>query len=282
MQTEFLKWYLILFVLAFILYSIIETKTKEAKTYRKKNLLYCIVSAMVFGVVTLIAYTGLEKNSLYYFIVLQSLLLIIGVLHSHFLYKILPWSSYSSFWRELLFSILIACIGTIFMLFALTFLKLTDHYFLMLSAITWYFIPFIFVQAVHKYMSIPDIDFKKWFYPINQQIDLPTDVEMASPVVITFEFQKRNNDAEQTIFRAKAPLSMQLGRLFYHFINDYNERHPNTPIEVILDENNVYGWIFYQKPQWYKKLNCLDPDETIVENQIKENSVIVCQRVNES
>lgn len=282
MQTEFIKWYIFLFVLAFILYSIAEAKVKEAKAYRKKNLLYCIVGGATIGIITLIGFLGLKNYSLYYFIAIQTLLLTIGILHTNFLYKILPWASLSSFLWEFLFSISIASIGTLIMLLSFTTLKLTDHYYLMLSAITWFFIPYFFVQAVSKYISIPEMNFKRWFYPLNQEIAPPTDPEMAEPVVISFEFQKRNKDTEKTTFRAKAPLSMQLGKLFTYFINDYNERHPDTPIEITFEENNPYGWIFYNKPIWYRKLKYLDYERTIKDNQIKENSVVVCQRVIES
>ena len=282
MQTDLIKWYIILFVVALILYSIVEKKVKDARPYRKKNLLYGVIGGLCFGVVTLFGLTGLNNFTVYYFILIQVLLLIIGIIHTYLVYKILPWSSNSSFWWEFLFKIMIACIGTIFMLFAFTTLKLTDHTYIMLSAITWFFIPFFFVKAVNLYIKIPKMNMKKWYYPINQAIAPPTDAEMAAPVVITFEFQKRISDPEITVFRAKAPLTMKLGRLFYYFINDYNDRHPNTPIEIAQDENNSYGWIYYYKQRWYSKMKYLDPEETIENNQVRENSVIVCQRVNES
>jgi hypothetical protein len=282
MQTELIKWYLILLVITIILYSLVERKVKGAKTYRKRNLLYCILGGMCFGVATLSGLTGLVNFSLYYFIVIQVLLLVVGIFHSHFLFRILPWSSRESFWWELLISIMVACIGAIFMLFIFASLKLTGLYFVMISAIAWFFVPFFFVQAVNRYMAIPKMTMKKWLYPINQEIAPPTDKEMAAPVVITFEFQKRDSDPEKTVFRAKAPLSMQFGRLFYYFINDYNDRHPDTPIEIVLDGNKPYGWVYHFKQRWYHKTRYLDPEATIEENQVRENSVIVCQRVNKS
>jgi hypothetical protein len=131
-------------------------------------------------------------------------------------------------------------------------------------------------------MSIPKRNLKNWLYPLNETIPPPTDPEMANPVIISFVFQKRNSDPEKTVFRAKAPLAMQMGRLFYYFINDYNERHPGTPIEIASEENKPYGWVYHFKRRWSLKTKYLDPDATISENQVRENSVIVCRRVNES
>ncbi len=282
MQTELIKWYIILFVCAFMLYSVIEKKVKEVKPFRKKNLIYCIILGLGIGVATLFAYTGLKNFSLYFFIFLQVWLLSLGIIHSHFINKILPWFPGSSFWWQLLFNLMIACVGSILMLFALTALHLSDQYCIMMSSITWFFIPFFFIKSLYRFMSIPKRNLKNWLYPLNETIPPPTDPEMANPVIISFEFQKRNSDPEKTVFRAKAPLAMQMGRLFYYFINDYNERHPGTPIEIASEENKPYGWVYHFKRKWSLKTKYLDPDATISENQVRENSVIVCRRVNES
>ena len=282
MQIALLKWYIILFVIAILLYSFVETKRKEAKEYRKKNLIYCIVAGLCFGIITLIGFLGLRNFSLYYFISLQALLLITGILHVQLVYKILPWTSRGSFLWEFLFGFGIVFIGAVFMLLAFTTLGLTDHYYMMLGAVAWFLIPFFILQALNSYVSIPGKDLKKWYYPVDQKIDPPSDSEMEAPVVITFEFKKRYEDSEKTIFRAKAPLAMPLGRLFYYFINDYNDRHPDTPIETVDTDNDAFGWVYQHKQQWYNLSKFLDPDGTVAENKIRENSVIVCKRVNKS
>ncbi len=281
MKTEFIKWYIIIFVCALILYSVFENKVKDAKSSRKKNLIYCIAGGFIFGLVTLVAFFGLRNYSLYYFILIQALLLITGILHLKFFSNILPWSDRVSFWGELLFSIVIAWFGAFFMFVAFTSLDLTSHYFLMLSAMLWFFIPLLFVRTVAGYMAIPKLNYKKWYYPVNQQISPPRDKDLASPVVITFEFRKIQTDTNNSVFRAKAPLQMSLGKLFYYFINDYNDRHPDTPIEV-KEEDNAFGWLFYHNPKWFTRIKYLDAEQTIKKNRVVENSIIVCKRVIET
>jgi hypothetical protein len=124
---------------------------------------------------------------------------------------------------------------------------------------------------------IPERVFKTWTYPTSQSIPDPTDAELASPMVVSFEFQKKVNDADYTIFRAKAPKDIQFGKLFYFFINDYNSRHPEGIIQV-SSKTDPYPWVFHFKPKLFVKTRYLDPDETVFHNQIKENSIIVCQR----
>jgi hypothetical protein len=72
---------------------------------------------------------------------------------------------------------------------------------------------------------------------------------------------------------------MQLGDLYYHFLNDYNEVQSETPIEYTDKQNNPQEWWFRIKPKWYQRQRILDPDLTIKENQVKENSIIICERI---
>ncbi|TLX71646.1 hypothetical protein E9993_19970 [Labilibacter sediminis] len=282
MHAELMKWYIILLIVAFIIYSIMETKAKEVKPYRRVNLLYAGVVALTIGIVPIVWYLGFKESTMWYFVTVQFLILIIGILHTIFLYKILPWTSPFSFICEFLFSLTIICLGSIFLLISFSYLHITDRYFLMLSALVWIFVPFLFMQAFNSYVAIPGKIFKKWVFPLHQAIAPPSDNEMESPVVITFEFSKTQSDNEKTIFRAKAPLHMSLGRLFYYFINDYNDSHPDTPVEISSHENAAYGWLFFKKGKWYRKSQYLDFEETIENNKIRENSVIECHRVNQS
>jgi hypothetical protein len=281
MKTEFIKWYIIIFVCALILYTVFEKRVKDTKPHRTRNLIYCIAGGVTFGLLTLVAFFGLRNYSVYYFIVIQVLMLMTGIVHINIIRRILPWSESVSFWGGLLFSIVIACVGAIFMLVAFSSLNLTSHYFLMLSALLWFFIPLLFIQTIARYLDIPKIAYKKWYYPVNQQIPPPRDRDLASPVVITFEFRKKQTDTNNTVFRAKAPLQMSLGKLFFYFINDYNDRHPDTPVEII-EEDKAFGWLFYHKPGWFTRIKYLDADQSIKKNRIKENSIIVCKRVIES
>jgi len=115
---------------------------------------------------------------------------------------------------------------------------------------------------------------------MKQEVPDPTDKELEAPVVVAFEFQKNQTDKGITNFRAKAPRGMQFGRLFYFFINDYNARHPEETIEYTNASFTPYEWIFFLKPGFFGGKKYLDPEKSIYHNQIKENSVIVCKRVN--
>jgi len=91
---------------------------------------------------------------------------------------------------------------------------------------------------------------------------------------------KRKLGQELTTFRAKAPVGMTLGRLFYFFINDYNSRHPEEPISYTNEKNEADPWVFFKvKNKLFRINEALDQDSSIASNNIRENDVLVCKRV---
>ena len=275
---------IILFLIIVItLLSLILSKVKEAKKYKKATIIYMIVTALCFGIAGLTGLLGIVENLYAFFVLTQFLILIIGVLHAGFFYTLVPWSVKTKFLWEFLFSVATACLGAIIFLIVYNFiLQLHDLQYVMLAAFVWFFVPFFIVQALHRYLLIPAPIFRKWYYPVGKEINDPLDSELVSLLVISFTFYKKMNDTEITTFRAKAPAHMVFGRLFYYFINDYNERHKEGPIEFLDSGSLPSGWVFHHKPNWLGLKRYIDPDQTITDNNIKENSVIICHRIKDS
>lgn len=93
-------------------------------------------------------------------------------------------------------------------------------------------------------------------------------------------FKKITSDVESH-FKVRAPGKMVVGDFFYFFLESNENKSPDSEIDYINKYNQSYGWLFYVKSRWNiifgKKY--LDPELTVAENNIKENSVIVCERV---
>lgn len=278
MKPEVLKVLVGLLTVSILIFSLLLTKAADVRKNKSANLLYILVAGLCIGMMGLSQYLGLTEKPFYFLIVLQALMLILGIVHQPAMEKFLLWPSRTSFTAEFLFTLLTALIGGVFLLLVFTLIGMKNFNTLMLSSIIWFLVPFFYLKAVAWYSKIPEKVYKTWAYPVGKQVPDPTDAEMASPMVISFEFQKKVNEVDFTIFRAKAPKDIQFGKLFYFFINDYNSRHPEGIIEA-LSKNVPYPWVFHFKTKWFEKKRVLDPDETVYHNQIKENSVIVCQRI---
>jgi hypothetical protein len=151
-------------------------------------------------------------------------------------------------------------------------------YFPMLICVIGLLVPISFYETYRRALAIPVISYPSWIFPLTEDIPIITDSDLRDPIVIGFRIQKQRNKPIYTYFRAKAPIKMDLGNLFYHFVNDYNERHPDTGIEYLAPDGNTSKWVFYRK-FWFFNIRILDPDKAIFMNRIKENYIIYCKRI---
>ncbi len=278
MKPEVLEVIIGLLIASILIFSALLAKEESVRKNKTANLLYILVAGLCIGIMGLTQYLGMKEKPFIFFIVLQILMLGLGILHISVIQKFLQWPSRTSFAGEFLLTLNTAAAGGIFLMLAFMLAGMKNFSTLMLSSLAWFLVPFLFVKALAWYSMIPERLFKTWTYPLDKPIPDPTDAELASPMVVSFEFQKKVNEADYTSFRAKAPKDIQFGKLFYFFINDYNSRHPESTIEV-ASKLNPYPWVFHFKPKLFVKTRYLDPDETVFHNQIKENSIIVCNRI---
>lgn len=254
----------------------------DAKQFKFRTILYCLAYGFLIGIAGFLGnkrLLAISGTTLYYLLV--SWMLILGILHVFMRDKVLPWTIKNKFVAELALSCTISFVGAALILLAFHFSGRPPLARIHLTSILIFLVPSLFLSTYHFYLSIPVKVLRKWQYPVDKHIDDPTDREMDSPLVVGFEFKKKANDDTLTSFRAKAPKEMIFGKLFYYFINDYNNRNPDETIEYLDEKNRPMSWIFYIKPSWFSGIRYIDPQETISFNFIKENSVIVCKRVTE-
>ncbi|MBW6534105.1 MAG: TssN family type VI secretion system protein [Mariniphaga sp.] len=266
-------------VLAMVLLGLV-LKSKNAKQFKFKVILYVLVYGILIGTGGFLGNKSVfsVSNSIIFYI-LFAWFLVLGIFHVVLFNKILPWSIDKKFWKELSLTFAIGFLGAATLLIVFHFFNYSAYAKTFLSSVLIFFVPYMFFSTFLFYLDIPVKVLRKWHYPVDSHIDDPTDREMDSPFVIGFEFKKKADDENMTSFRAKAPKEMIFGKLFYYFINDYNDRNPGEKIDYMEDNNKPVSWIFYHKPKWYSRFRYIDPKETNSFNFIRENSVIVCKRV---
>jgi hypothetical protein len=251
------------------------------KPYRKKTLIYLLFALIFFSVITLAGHPAIIRNPVVALICFQCYFLLLGIAHLHYMRRSLAWSGdEKAFVPEMIFTIVVALFGSIGFIILYSYFSNDDELKYVMAGSTIIFtIPFFFMRTFKKAIAIPPKILKEWHYPVTEEIEEPDDSKLKNLLVISFEFQKRLHENRITNFRAKAPSDMEFGELFYYFINDYNERHPDSKVEYINGSGTPHGWIFYKKPRWYSiSTQYIDVDKTIFNNNIKENDVIICTR----
>ncbi len=249
--------------------------------YRKATIIYLLVATLIAAIVGVMGSSTLFTTPFTTLIICQVIFLLLGFLHLRCMPIYLKWSGGDkSFWFEVIFTVVVAAFG--FMAFSLVFTIFNRegyHYYIG-SALLFFIIAYFLYATFVKAVSIPLLIYTKWFYPVHEEVEDPDDDKMKNMRVIAFEFQKTKTDQHFTNFRAKAPMDMEFGQLFYYFINDYNERHPQGKIQYLNEQAAPYGWVFYKKPKWYSfNTRYIDTDKTFFINNIRENDIIVCKRV---
>ena len=283
-SDEVTKYLIVLGGAAVGLYIIITkliTKVKGAyKPFQKQTFFYLLVSLLLFALITIIAYPAFVERPFVAFILLQVSFLLLGTIHAYYVQHKIKWvTEGETFVPELLFTLLVAVLGGIAFIFMYRFVNKNGLELIMACSIMFFIIPFFFYNTFLKAIALPPKILKEWFYPLQQEIDDPEESKLKHLLVISFEFKKQSGDPNITNFRAKAPIDMDFGELFYYFINDYNDRHPDSKVQFVNNEGEANGWIFYKKPKWHTVMtNYIDADKTVFNNRIRENDIIICSR----
>ena len=266
----------VFFILAAVFFGIYIAKVKDAGKKKWKLLLYLIVTGILIGLTGILGFFEFVKLSVWIFIAVLVWLLIIGILHAWLFEKIIPLDS--KILGKILYTLALCFFG--FGLVILSY-KLYFHApfprFYLLPA--FFFIAPTFVLIAFGYfIKIPMKIYKAWDFPTPGTLPDPNDSEMADPIIINFEICKQIKES-RTVFKAKAPKAMDLGRLFYFFIIDYNSRHSNNPILINDSNNKLFKWSFFMTQNIISGKKHLDPELSISENKLKENASIVCERI---
>ncbi len=142
-----------------------------------------------------------------------------------------------------------------------------------------FLIPYLIGEAYHYYVQIPPASYRPWYYPLQGDMPDVDLLDLSKILVIQFEFLKTPSDANNTNFKAKAPVAMTLGDLFLIFINDYNERTPASPIQYVNANGQPNGWVFAKKTAWWQRSVYFDPDLDFNRNQLTDNATVIARRV---
>jgi len=254
------------------------------KPFSKRAIWYLLIAVAVFALTGLFIAVGFFSNYNRYFIFFQVLFLLYGGFHVYLMQQKMDWGrDNQSFWPDLIFTIIILLGGAICFVLAYRWLNKEGLELSMMFSILFFIVPLFVWHTFQTALAIPPKVLNQWYYPVHEPMEDPEEGKLKNMLLISFEFQKNGVETYFTNFRAKAPVDMELGELFYYFINDYNERHPQGQILFSNGTGKPHGWMFYKKPKWYTILTTyMDADKTIFLNRIRENDVIVCSRIIEN
>jgi hypothetical protein len=249
-------------------------ENRVVKKYGKKPLLYALIMVILPGFISLLQWTNSNQADSYYYFA-QALVFITGIGHVWLMYKLFQITP-GDFWKGFLITVMIMLAGTVAAAIMYYFIHL-DYRFL--TYILPFIIPYLCWQVYQFFFQIPAPVYKSWYYPLNEEMPDLDMIDLSQIEVVQFVFSKNPQDTTQTNFTSKAPLNMTLGQLFFIFINDYNDKNAQHPIEYLKSAQEPFGWLFYRKKKWFNQKHFFDADLSFHNNSIKPNEFIYAVRV---
>lgn len=280
LDPQLLVILLVIVLLCIAITVIFTKKVPDFKKYKTNFYIYLFLAIFIYSVIAFLGYNRLlGGRHLYEFIFYQLCTLFLGIIHCY-LYRFYfnRFEQKDNIGTELLFALLIVLYCCLPFIIIYTFLNGMNYGLLMLGHFAVFFVPTLLNETFNRSMIIPPKVYVTWQFPENyrQKVGV-SDEEMRDLVVFTFLMKKDKNATRYTTYRAKGPTRIDFGRLFFNFVVDYNERYPESPIEI-EDENGLFNWVFFKQPKWYEPTKYIDPKYTLYMNGIEENSVIICTR----
>lgn len=280
MNTMGIASKLISLVFAGGVFFMVYKRVKVMKKYGAISIVYLLLTSILLAVPTLLLLFDLNISDMAVLFMAQFFILLVGVVHLLQNPSMLPWYQDQAFKIQLLFLLCILFLAYFFSDLSLSFLVHPKLRIVWYLSLLWFIIPSLLNQTVNLLMKVPSREYKNWTYPVNERVDDPSDEELDNPLVISFVLKKNTHSKAPTSFKAKAPVGMRLGRLFYFFINDYNARHPDSQISYLNQEGEPCGWVFMKTGnRLIGSKKAMDPDGSIYGNNIRENDELFCNRI---
>jgi hypothetical protein len=286
--TPFLITYiLVLLVVVGLFIATIWLNQKHALMRTKRLLLTVLVGALVLALPGGFGLIGLQFIPVYY-IVVQGIGLLLGLL---FLNRMLVDMG-PSFTIKPAFTLLLtgSVLGFGILLFTPLFNYLSSLQYGSIQYDLWaatsllpFGLPMLFAYTFDALTKIPNEIYKLWYYPRHaEEINLEG-VDYYRLMLLEVQVHKHPGRKEPPInVKARTAGDVPFGMWFQKFIDDYNYKFPNDPIQIFDDTAHEYGWLFYSiKPSLFRLRSYIDVEQTIAQNNLQENYLIVAKRVEE-
>lgn len=254
-------------------------KISSMKKYGITSVFYLIAVSVLLALPSLFILLTNEQNEMTMLLLAQSFIIAVGILHVIVVYTALPWYRTQSFGTQIFF--ILAILFFSYFLTNLSFsLQNVQFSPVWHVSLLWFMIPVLLKKTGDELVSVPEKEYKVWYYPVKNSFGEPTEEELQNPVIISLIFRKNEKGRDLTTFRVKAPVGMEFGHLFYYFINDYNDRHPEGTISYMMDNKEPCGWIFRKASRSIiRRKVVIDPENSVYGNELKENDLLYCQRI---
>ena len=282
-----IKYILLLLATVAITVAAVWVNRRQELMSDRRLLLTVLVSGLVLTLFGFFGFVGLQFIPVYYVLV-QVLCLLLGVL---FLRRMLTDMG-PAFATKPAFVVLMtgSVLGLGAVLFTPLFNFLSSFRYGVLPYDLWaatsllpVVLPVLFAYTFGALVVVPNEIYKLWYYPRHAEEVVMEGIDYYRLTLLEVQIHKNPGRKEPPIkVKARTAGDVTFGTWFQKFIDDYNHKFPNDPIQTFDDTAHEYGWLFYSvKPSLFRLRQYIDFEQTITQNNLRENYLIVAKRVEE-
>lgn len=285
MQTllPFFLTYLMVPLLAMLMLIPMAIQNKKGQLMSNKRL---IVTVLIGGLVlSLPGFFGLlDLWFMWEYYILNGIIsLFLGIAFLRYLLKDLGPAYETRPLFVILITLVIVTLGMALFSYIFNFFSTLDYGLWAATCLLPFIAPMVFSYAYAALVAVPNEIYKLWYYPRQAEEILIEGVDYYRLMILEVQVRKHPSSTGKPIkVKARTTEEMPFGMWFQKFIDDYNYKFPNDPIETLDHESNEYGWLFYSlKPSLFRLRQYIDFEQTISQNKLREDYLIVAKRVEE-
>lgn len=248
---------------------------KNALLGNKRLVGYTIGAVLVLTVPALSGFLGYGFMP-YGYVILGMVYLIAGWYNT----RLVPWvfRNKYKYRHEIILTCFIQIVAMLFFILVFNLCNELKYGFWASTCMLSFLIVSVFMQTYRVFISIPIPVYEVWRYGDSGYSEAYFSPD--SLQVLQIEVYKQESDPVPSRLSVKAPDGMEFGSWFRRMIDDYNLKSPQSPIDSYALEDGG-GWIFYIKPSLVSLRRYIDFNETVKNNRILNNHVVVAKRVKE-
>jgi hypothetical protein len=137
---------------------------------------------------------------------------------------------------------------------------------------------FLLYFAWQRFVTLPGQHYEPWFATLDEGVLV---IPIMRHIRIQIQLQVHLEDQQEQQIPLSIPPVMRLGDLFSRFVIQRRKIDP-AGIDLEDDRSIPYAWEFYILNYGGMVKRTLDPQKTLIENNLKEHNIIVVKRFHSS
>jgi len=256
----------------------IRKQAKKVHLFSLNSIIYLLLYIAILTLPVLLTLLGISVVWKYTIIAIYALL--VGVLHLWSFYKQVKWAEKGvDILPDIIYTCAIAALGTVTFLAVIGFMgnPYTDpnnYTFVMLPFV----LPMFVLKTIFLLEKVPVLDYPKYKISTGDKRVTPEEMRNSKPIAVKLMVPMERDSEELTPVEFKLLSDVEFGINIFQLFRLHKDRPDKLSIPTKDANENEYEFLFYRPPGLLGRKKFIDPEKSIIRNQINTKDTIIFQR----